>query len=109
MNGCCEAEARAGESDRRPARRAWNAREVAGGIVSSVTLALLPKCPACLAAYIALASGIGISMPAAAHLRTGMVVLCAGALVFILARRVRGFMARRKEGKAGMELSRIAA
>ena len=94
MNGCCEAEARTGESNRRPGRRAWNAREVAGGIVSSVTLALLPKCPACLAAYIALASGIGISMQAAAHLRTGMVVLCAGALVFIVARRVASSLTR---------------
>ena len=32
-------------------------------------IALMPKCPACLAAYIALGTGIGVSVPVADNLR----------------------------------------
>jgi hypothetical protein len=63
-------------------------------IVSSATLALLPKCPACVAAYVALATGIGITLPAAACLRAVLVVLCAASLVFMAAMRLRRFIER---------------
>ena len=68
---------------------------VAGWIVPSATLALLPKCPACLAAYVALASGIGISLPAAAWLRGILVGLCVASLVFVTARQLRSSLARK--------------
>jgi len=62
---------------------------MAGWIVPGVTLALLPKCPVCVAAYVALFTGIGISLPAAAWLRAVLAGLCVGALVFLAVRRVR--------------------
>jgi hypothetical protein len=68
--------------------------EIAGWIVPSVTLALLPKCPVCVAAYVALATGIGISLPTARYLRASLVVVCVTSLIFISARRLRNLIAR---------------
>jgi hypothetical protein len=67
---------------------------MAGWIVPSITLALLPKCPVCVAAYVALATGIGISLPTATYLRATLVVACVGSLVFIIARRVGKLIAK---------------
>ena len=64
-------------------RRGFN---FAGWLVPSGILALLPKCPACLAAYFAIGGGIGISMSAAAHLRMVVIVLCVGSLSYFAAR-----------------------
>ncbi len=92
---CCQFNTRAGDNTRRPASGLCRVGEIAGWIVPSAMLALLPKCPICLAAYVALATGIGISLPTATYLRVMLVVLCVGALVFIIARRLRGLLARR--------------
>lgn len=51
-------------------------------------LAVLPKCPACVAAYVALATGVGVSVSAATYLRTGTIVVCAASLLFLAARTV---------------------
>ena len=91
---CCQIKTRAGDHARRPASRLRRGREIVGWIVPTATLALLPKCPACVAAYLALATGIGISLPTATYLRAMLVVLCVGSLVFITARRLRSLIAR---------------
>ncbi len=90
--GCCQMETRARGDARRPAPRSRHGGEIAGWNVPSATLALLPKCPLCVAAYVALATGIGISLPAATHLRAMLVVICAASLAFLAARRVRGLL-----------------
>ena len=61
--------------------------EIAGWIVPGATLALLPKCPACVVAYVALATGLGISFRAAAYIRTSLVIASVSVLVFVAARR----------------------
>jgi len=93
MNGhrCCEVAASGpglqttGERHRAdyPAAPAFARRclDIAGWIVPSAILALLPKCPACLAAYIALGTGVGLSVSTATYLRILMVLLCAGSLI----------------------------
>ena len=61
--------------------------EVAGWVVPGATLALLPKCPGCLAAYVTLATGLGVSSSAATYLRTSVVTASVAVLVFVAARR----------------------
>ena len=93
---CCQIKTRAGDSVQRPASRLRRGGEIAGWIVPGATLALLPKCPVCLAAYVALATGIGISLPTATYLRAVLVALCVVSLLFIAARRLRSLIARRE-------------
>lgn len=66
-----------------------------GWLAPAAILILLPKCPACLALYIAVGTGIGLSVPAAAHLRAAIVVVCAVWLLYFVYRSV----IRLSEGK----------
>ena len=86
---CCQTETPAHESARGPASRWRRGGEVAGWIVPSVILALLPKCPACVVAYVALATGLGISISAGAYLRILVVTLCVASLGLVAAKRLR--------------------
>jgi hypothetical protein len=63
--------------------------EAAGWILPSAALALMPKCPMCLVAYVALGTGIGLSVTAATYLRLGLIALSIGSLSFLAARQVR--------------------
>jgi hypothetical protein len=87
---CCEIKGPAGESARQQASWLRHGREIAGLIVPTAILALLPKCPACVVAYLALATGIGITLPTATYLRAFLVIVCVASLVFIAAKRLRG-------------------
>jgi hypothetical protein len=62
---------------------------VAGWVLPASALALMPKCPACVAAYVAIVTGFGISMSAAAYLRTGAIALCMATLLYLAARVIR--------------------
>jgi len=68
--------------------------EVAEWIVPSAILALIPKCPVCLAAYIALWTGLGLSVAAAANLRVLLMIVCVISLVFLAVRQTRRLIAR---------------
>jgi hypothetical protein len=46
-------------------------------LVPGALLALMPKCPVCLAGYLALATGVGVSLPVAQALRFTLMALCA--------------------------------
>lgn len=67
------------------------ARRLAGWLLPGGLLVLMPKCPVCLAGYVALFTGIGISLPAATWLRHGLIVCCISLLVlrFLPIRKAR--------------------
>jgi hypothetical protein len=80
-NCCCQ-----GGAPRSPAptRRGW---EVAAGALSIGVWAFLPKCPMCLAAYVALWTGLGLSFAATAYLHWSLLILSGVLPVWIIARR----------------------
>jgi hypothetical protein len=75
-----------------PRRREWLRRfaRFFSWIGPGAVLVLVPKCPACLAAYIALGTGIGVSLPVAENLRVGAITLSIAALIYSSFVKTRG-------------------
>jgi hypothetical protein len=74
-----------------PARPTTLARRCATATswaLPTAVLALLPKCPMCVAAYVAAFTGASISIPAASHLRTAAIAVCVASLLFLILRKV---------------------
>lgn len=55
--------------------------------VPAVVLALLPKCPVCFAAWIAVLSGVGVTLPVAASIRWGLVAASVLAMAYLAIRQ----------------------
>jgi hypothetical protein len=62
-------------------------RDIARWLVPSVLLALLPKCPACLAAYVATGTGSGLSLTTATSMRMLLIMLCVATLSSLAVQR----------------------
>jgi hypothetical protein len=92
---CCKNQTRPGDNPRRPASGLRRGGELAGWIVPGVAVALVPKCPVCVAAYVAFATGIGISLPTAGYLRAMLLTVCVASWVYVIGKRLRGFIHRR--------------
>ena len=70
---CCRA------AGQRPGR-AIHSRDAAGGVLGAIALALLPKCPACIAVWLA-GAGVAIPIASAGRLRTLLLAMCLAPIV----------------------------
>ncbi len=89
-NGCCCHE----RSNAAAAGRSWTrtGRRAVRWIVPGVVLAAMPKCPLCLAAYVAVFTGFGISLAAAKFAWWFVAAGCIGVLAYLAANVVRGML-----------------
>lgn len=95
---CCnatEGATRGQDNPARPPSRRRRLGEFAGWLFPTATLVLMPKCPVCLAAYVALFSGMGISIASASILRTALLTLCIVTLLGLAVWRLRRLVFRR--------------
>jgi hypothetical protein len=83
MSACCHA-----ATDPKTATRARTVREGFAWVLPSALLVLMPKCPACLAAYVALWTGLGLSISTATWLRWALLLVCVASLIFLLVKRL---------------------
>jgi hypothetical protein len=76
------------------ARRSRTILNAAQWTTPGAILLLMPKCPACVAAYVALGTGVGISITAASYVRVGVMTACVAALAYLAVRHARRFVTR---------------
>jgi hypothetical protein len=67
------------------------AHRAASWIVPSAILALMPKCPLCLAAYVTLFTGLGISFAAASFAWWVIAIGCVAFLIYLATTTIRGY------------------
>ncbi|HEY4231930.1 MAG TPA: hypothetical protein VGM76_00760 [Lacipirellulaceae bacterium] len=70
-------------------------RRAASWIVPSVALAAIPKCPVCLAAYVTVFTGCGISLAVAGAVRLIMAASCIACLAYLAAKSLSATIAGR--------------
>lgn len=65
-----------------------------GWMVPTAILALIPKCPACVAGYAIIGTSVGFSLSGFAQLRLALTVLCLLSLSYVGTRSVLYFVTR---------------
>lgn len=93
MESCCFCESGCALTLPR-AHRSRRIINVAQWSVPGAILVLMPKCPACVGAYVALVTGVGLSIPVASYVRYAVILLCVTMLAYLAVRHAGPFMAR---------------
>ena len=66
-------------------RRAWRGAQ---WVFPTALMVLMPKCPMCVAGYLVLFTGVGMSVSTAGWIRIGVLGLCSIALAYLALTRV---------------------
>jgi hypothetical protein len=82
IRACCRGK-------RSMASAAGKAGQVAGGLLSLAVWVFMPKCPLCVAAYVALWTGVGLSLAAATFLREGLLFGSGAVLLYLVVANVK--------------------
>jgi hypothetical protein len=83
MSTCCDA-----ASGRKAPTWGRRVQKSLAWVLPSVILVSAPKCPACLAAYVALWTGVSLSLSTATYLRWALLFLCVASLLFLTVKRL---------------------
>ena len=94
MNHSCCGD-RAGDNAANASHAARTFGEAAAWIASGAALFLMPKCPVCIAAYIAAATGLGVSVSSAGYARLALLTICTASIAYLVLRRLRRSRRRR--------------
>jgi hypothetical protein len=71
----------------------------ASWLLPGAALALIPKCPMCLAAYIAMFSGVALPFSTAATLRWALIAIGTGSLTYLALRKLQRFTRARAQSQ----------
>ena len=83
MRACCDA-----ASERNTPKWIRRFRDISAWLLPSAGLVLMPKCPACVAAYVMLWTGLGLSLSTATYLRWALLFVCGASLLFLIVERL---------------------
>src|SRR5262245_1221960 len=83
MSACCDA-----TSGRQTPTWVRRIREISLWVLPGAFLVLVPKCPACLAAHVALWTGLGLSLSTATYLRYALLLVCVASLLLLIVKRL---------------------
>lgn len=67
-------------------------RDLLAWLLPTALLAVVPKCPACLILYLAIWTGISVSIGTASYLRLGMLAFSAAILTYLGAKQIRSLL-----------------
>jgi hypothetical protein len=89
-----------------PSRRRW---EIVAGALSIGVWIFMPKCPVCLAAHVALWTGLGLSFAEAAYFRWSLLFSSGVLLCYLVVRQICVRRMCRKRADVAMDQSMLSA